>query len=137
MTLLASPGDLPTLRPITRHLLKSANFDFSEVVLVIDTLPPHPAQMIERLSTTAAEMLASGEITRIDRLSDLRPSSDQFVEIPSHLRDHRGIPVMGWIAGIDATNGDYVCHFDSDILIFTAKIFLGSKRLLSLWKLIR
>lgn len=123
MTLLAGPADLPALRPIARHLRRTANYAFSDVVLVLDTLPPHPAEKTEPLLRAAAEMLADGDITRIEKLSDRRPSRAWFLEIPRRLRDHRGIPIMGWIAGIDATDSDYVCHFDSDILMRTERDF--------------
>jgi hypothetical protein len=69
MTLLAGPSDLPTLRPIARHLRKTANYDFADVVLVLDTLPPHPAEKAEALLRAAAEMLVDGEVTRIVKLS--------------------------------------------------------------------
>lgn len=123
MTLLASPADVNTIRPVARHLRKTANYDFSDVVLVLDTLAPHPAEKTEPLMRAAAEMLADGEITRIVKLSDQRPCRRWFLEIPWRLRDHRGIPILGWIAGIDATDCDYVCHFDSDILMRTERNF--------------
>jgi hypothetical protein len=41
----------------------------------------------------------------------------------SKMRDHRGIPLLGWVAGIEAAQTDFVVHFDSDILVYQASSY--------------
>jgi hypothetical protein len=36
------------------------------------------------------------------------------------VRDHRGVPLFGWIAGLEAAQTDFVVHFDSDLLLHQA-----------------
>jgi hypothetical protein len=123
MTVLAGPDDAESIRTIVRHLRKTARLAFAEVVLVIDTLAPHTASAVSSLEAVADVMLAAAEITKVVPLASCEPCAAHFGEVPRRLRDHRGIPLTGWVAGLEATQCDYVFHADCDILIYSEPEF--------------
>lgn len=122
MTVLAGPSDVDYFRPIVAHLKKTAGFAFSSVVLVLDTMPsprhPKGSASTARLISTAGIMQQTGEIDRYVSIGDQYPTQ-HFAEVPRRARDHRGIPMFGWIAGFEAVDADYLFHADCDILVHT------------------
>jgi hypothetical protein len=50
-------------------------------------------------------------------------SQKYFGARTSKVRDHRGVPRFGWVAGIEAAKTDYVVHFESDILLYQASAY--------------
>jgi hypothetical protein len=123
MVVLVGPGDIEFFRHITAHLKRTAHFQFSETFLVLDTMRRHKS---EALVATARAMQAANEI---DRYVELEPHMNiilahkHFAEAPKRLRDNRGIPLFGWIAGMENATAEYLFHSDSDILIHSAANF--------------
>jgi hypothetical protein len=123
MAVLAGPADVEYFRRITAHLKRTAHFQFSETLLVLDTMQRHKSKA---LLAAARAMQAANEI---DRYVELEPRMDialahkHFVQPPKRSRDDRGIPLFGWIAGIENATTDYLFHSDSDILIHSAANF--------------
>jgi hypothetical protein len=123
MSVLACPADVGYFRQITSHLKRTANFQFKETFLVLDTMRREKS---DALLTTARAMQSAGEI---DRYVELEPqlnvelAKKHFVEIPKCLRDARGIPLFGWIVGMESATADYLFHSDSDILIHSEPNF--------------
>jgi hypothetical protein len=123
MAVLAGPADIEYFRHITAHLKRTAHFQFSETLLVLDTMQRRKS---EALVAAARAMQAANEI---DRYVELEPHMNimlahkHFTQPPKRLRDNRGIPLFGWIAGMENATTDYLFHSDSDILIHSAANF--------------
>lgn len=119
MCVLAGPSDWLIVRDVVGHLRRSAQFPFSEVILVYDDMPRKGGSSAGGLIAAANIMLAAGEVTKLISLS--RHNSDSAVPHysprPLHRRDYRGIPLHGWIAGLEASNANYLFHSDCDIFI--------------------
>jgi hypothetical protein len=117
MSVLARPADANHVRAITAHLKRTAQFPFRETILVIDTMRPERSA---ELIAVAQQMQRVGEIDRFVHLGpDLeRAYADRhFSQMPRRSMDNRGIPLFGWIAGIESASTDYLFHADCDILI--------------------
>jgi len=125
LSMLAGPADRKIVRMMLNHARKASNFQFSEIVLVIDTLPsprfPQGAAETKALKQTATDMLSDGEVNRIiltsESAGDIEPA-----HYGRHLlrkRDFRGIPLLGWILAFEASDSEFMCHFDSDILMYS------------------
>jgi hypothetical protein len=132
MCVLACPADAKNLRQITSHLKRMANFQFKETFLVLDTMERNNS---EALLATARSMQEADEI---DRYVELEPhvnielAKKHFSETPKCLRDDRGIPLFGWIAGLENATTDYLFHSDSDILIHSEPNFSWVEKAIAL-----
>ena len=122
--MLTGPADAPFIGMTLPHLLRMCAYDFRDVIVVFDDLPK-----AGRDADAASEPLAAlkgmqddGVISKIVRLSTVHSRERQLSEkyfgrtLPG-ARDRRGIPLLGWIAGLDEARTDFVVHFDSDILL--------------------
>lgn len=126
LSMLAGPADHSFLRMMYRHAFQTARFPFAESLLVIDTMPsprfPKGSPDTAALERVAQEMLAAGEITKIVRTSARRKDLERrhFGRPLHRQRDFRGVPMLGWILGIENMKTEFACHFDSDILTHAA-----------------
>lgn len=74
--------------------------------------------------TVVEKALSAGVIDRYIPLSGVRNDvlgRKHFGQTIPSMRDHRGVPMFGWIVGIESAKTDYVVHFDSDILLYQAR----------------
>ena len=46
-----------------------------------------------------------------------------FRRAPGHVRDYRGVPLCGWIAGLECATTRFHVHFDSDVFVYQAPGF--------------
>ena len=126
--LLASPRDTDFVKNILPHLLRMCSFSFRDVIVVADDLPKGiRLQEEENLHAQFFEMVQEWQrdstISKCLRLSTIscdRLAEKYFGSRISAMRDYRGVPLFGWIAGLDAAESDFVVHFDSDILLHQA-----------------
>jgi hypothetical protein len=125
---LTNPRDIEFVDHTLRHLLRMCSFHFREIILVADDLPKGTQLQSHensdaKFSRMIQELQRNGTITRCVRLSAIdsdRLAGKYFGSRVSAMRDHRGIPLFGWIAGLEAAQTDFVLHFDSDILLHQA-----------------
>lgn len=126
--LLTSPSDIEFMNDTLRHLLRMCSFRFREVIVVADDLPrttrtqSHGNSDAE-FSGLIQEWQRNGTVTRCVRLSTIpsaRLARKYFGSRVPAMRDRRGIPLFGWIAGLETAQTDFVVHFDSDILLHQA-----------------
>lgn len=113
------------------HLVASNNFSFHRKVLVVDTAPltgdkvnrPGIGTMAQ-LRENCAELIRRGII---DETIDMDYSERYQRRIyKKHFGTHRvgpthnykGYPILGSIFAIEAVPGDYILHFDSDMLMY-------------------
>ena len=125
-SLLAGPADAGFLRETLQHLLRMCAFPFREKIIVADDLPNRsvPEDAAYRFSQLLQELQGDQIITQSVPLSTVvadRLSLKHFGSRVSVMRDHRSVPLFGWIAGIEQAHTDFVVHFDSDILLHQAK----------------
>lgn len=112
------------------HLVRSCQYPFHKKVLVIDTAPLSGEKVnrpgvgtLEQLRENCAELIHRGII---DDTIDMDYSSAYRQRIyqkhfgttrlkPTH--NFKGYPILGSIFAIEAVPGDYILHFDSDMLL--------------------
>jgi hypothetical protein len=123
-SMLASTADAPFIAMSVRHLLRMCAFHFQDVVIVVDDLPKdgHDAVEARGLLAILEGMHAEGIVSRILRLSTVHENERQLSQkyfgcVLPRPRDRRGIPLLGWVAGLEDARTDFVVHFDSDILL--------------------
>lgn len=126
--LLTNPNDVQFVNEIIQHLLRMCSIHFREVIVVADDLPQaratSPKHCHVQLFELIEELLHNNTVSRCVRLStipSLTLASKYFGSQISATRDHRGVPLFGWIAGLESAKTDFVVHFDSDILLHQAK----------------
>jgi hypothetical protein len=123
--MLLGPQDIKSFPLIYRHLQKTFGHLVSETLLILDTLPPAHAHEVERLNQVVAITMRDAESTRV---VDLGREAHRFpVWAQKHFgspiqepRDYRGVPLFGWIAGLEHATTKYVLHCDSDVLVHCA-----------------
>jgi hypothetical protein len=121
LSVLASSRDLEFLALTANHLVRQHSRVVQERILVVDDL--HSGDDSKRLEfeRCCKELMAAGVFTSLCHLGQVSSapviSEKHFGRTPRHLRDYRGVPMFGWIAGLEASNCAYHVHFDSDILV--------------------
>ena len=124
LSMLTGPADAPFIGMTLPHLLRMCAYDFRDVIIVVDDLPKEGrnADAAGDLLITLNRMQDEGIVSRILRLStvhdrDRQLSEKYFGRVLPSARDRRGIPLLGWVAGLDEARTDFVVHFDSDMLL--------------------
>lgn len=130
-SILAGTPDVPFLEPMVKHIVGANCYPFSERILVLDVLPPAQPESRgndegrrKQLERIGQHLQSEGWIDEVLKLRVDEPrlaewKHKHFTEGVNTLRDERGIPLFGWIAGIEASTDDrYHVHFDSDIFLF-------------------
>lgn len=123
--LLAGPRDSAFLDDTLRHVLRMCSFGFREVLIVADDLPRANHSINNetensRFADLVYRLTRDEVVTRCIHLREIasdRLAEKYFGSRVSRLRDHRRVPLFGWIAGIEEAQTDFVVHFDSDILL--------------------
>jgi len=125
--LLTSPRDSGFVGDILDHLLRMCSFPFREIILVVDDLPKSVPKEHRSLDAEFQDLTQrlqqNGAVTRfvcLDSTPTGRLAKKYFGSRVSRMRDFRGIPMFGWIAGLETAETDFVVHFDSDILLHQA-----------------
>ena len=136
LAILAGPPDVSFLEKMVCHIVKANRFAFTRLTLVIDDLPlakTNDPDALFALKRTAEELFAAGVINRILNLNVPTSLRDQWSQ--KHFgtrlkwdRDFRGIPLFGWIAGIEDDDSDYHVHFDCDVLLHQSSDFSWIER---------
>lgn len=128
LAVLAGIKDLPFIGQTLPHLIKQHTIEFQSKTLVIDDLPLNDGSLSEAQPAwnmfydLCAGLERDGTFTNRVYLSqvssDAGTISRHFDRLPGHLRDHRGVPLCGWIAGLESATCRFHVHFDSDILVY-------------------
>lgn len=112
------------------HLVRACNFKFHKKVLVVDTAPLSGDKVnrpgigtMSQLRENCAELIHQGIM---DEAIDMNYSPDYRRHVyqkhfktsrvrPTH--NFKGYPILGSIFAIEAVPGDFILHFDSDMLL--------------------
>lgn len=127
LSILTGPADVGFIRHTVPHLVRSCKIPVCDRALVVDTLPVK-GRRVRQDSALAAflqvceQLRRDGYVDRVILLGDLLGefanwSAHHFGKRVSWIRDFRGVPLFGWVAGIEQSTAQYHLHFDSDILI--------------------
>lgn len=124
LAILAGPKDSDFLALTATHIVRQHAGLFRDRILVIDDLPGGNGDGMRSQSifhSLTEDLVGAGVFTTITRLSTVSAGSTtaakHFGNVPRHVRDYRGIPLFGWVAGIEASDCRFHVHCDSDILI--------------------
>ncbi|AFZ44927.1 hypothetical protein PCC7418_2794 [Halothece sp. PCC 7418] len=129
LSILVARTDIPFIMHTIPHLVRMCNYNFLEKCLIVDTAPlsgkfksrPGIGSLSE-LRDCCEKLVQKGII---DRLIDIDYSKEtikklyhkHFGSFIKHTHNYRGYPIYGSIFAIEAVKGDYILHFDSDMLL--------------------
>lgn len=129
LSILVARTDIPFMMHTIPHLVRMCNYDFYERCLIIDTAPlsgkfksRSGIGSLSDLRECCEKLVQQGVI---DRLIDIDYSQEtikklyrkHFGRFIKHTHNFRGYPIYGSIFAIEAVRGDYLLHFDSDMLL--------------------
>ena len=130
LSIMVARTDIPFMMDTIPHLVKMCRFNFLERVLFIDTAPlsgkyknrPGIGTM-QQLRKCCNRLL---ELGIVDRVADIDYSKHYqqkcyqkyFGRVLGHTHNYRGYPIFGSIFSLEFLKGDYVAHFDSDMLLY-------------------
>jgi hypothetical protein len=129
LSIFVARTDIPFMMQTIPHLVRMCNYDFFEKCLLLDTAPlsgkfksrPGIGSLSE-LRECCEKLVQQGVI---DRLIDIDYSKEtiralyqkHFGRFVKYTHNYRGYPIYGSIFAIEAVKGDYILHFDSDMLL--------------------
>jgi hypothetical protein len=129
LSIMVARTDLPFLMHTVPHLVNACHFPFVERVLFVDTAPLSGDKVkrpgigtLEALRDCCAALRDRGLVDRIVDM-DYRPEVRERL-YRKHLglpfpqtHNWKGYPIFGTIYSLEAIAGDYLVHFDSDMLL--------------------
>ncbi len=127
--MLAAEPDIPFLPLTVPHLIRSCNFPFGERVLALDTAPlsgdyaRRPKVPVQAsLEDCCTALLSEGIVDRVvyleySRQSHRRLYRKYFGDFIPQTHGYRGYPVLGSMMCLEQAEGNYMVHFDSDMLL--------------------
>ncbi len=128
LSIMVARTDLPFMMQTIPHLVKMCDFPFLEKVLFVDTAPLSGEKLmrpgigtLEQLRACCQELLERGVVDRvvdIDYSWHERLYRKHFGLPLWQTHNYKGYPIFGSIFSIEAVKGDYVLHFDSDMLLY-------------------
>lgn len=122
LSFLASCYDVGFLEHTIRHVVRACRYPFLERILNID-LDSGRGDALLTLRQICQRLIADSVIDRVVEFDRTIAHDSALVARyfdPSRIRrprDHRNIPLFGWVSGIEACTTQYLLHFDCDILL--------------------
>lgn len=123
--------DIPFIMHTIPHLIKACSFPFEKRVLVVDVAPLRGDKVgrpgigtMEQLRANCDELIQRGVMDyTIDmdysdayRNQTYRKYFSSTSLKPTH--NYKGYPILGSIFSMEEVPGDYVLHFDSDMMLY-------------------
>ncbi|MEM8806898.1 MAG: hypothetical protein AAGF01_12800 [Cyanobacteria bacterium P01_G01_bin.38] len=129
LSIMVARTDIPFMLETIPHLVRMSNIPFTERVLFIDTAPLTGDKVGRPGIGTLAQLRDYCDRLKrdgwVDRLVDMEYSEAYRKKIykkhfgaalkPTH--NYKGYPILGTIFSLEETVGDYVVHYDSDMLL--------------------
>lgn len=130
LSIMVARTDIPFMMHTIPHLVRTCNYPFVERVLMVDTAPLSGDKLLrpgigtmEQLRECCDKLVREGVV---DKVVDIDYSLDYRQKIykkhfgakvrPTH--NYKGYPIWGTIYKIEQAKGDYLLHFDSDMLLY-------------------
>jgi hypothetical protein len=141
LSILVARTDIPFMMHTIPHLVKGCDFQFAERILFLDTAPLTGDKVgrpgigtLEQLRNCCQQLIVSGTV---DKVIDIDYSEHYRKQVyrkhfgyqhirPTH--NYKGYPILGTIFSLEAPPGDYIVHFDSDMLLYQAPGFSWIKK---------
>lgn len=129
LSINVSRSDIPFMMQTIPHLVKSCQFNFVERVLFIETAQPSSLfrhrpgiGSFEQLKECCQKLVNMGVIDRLVELDYAKPIRKKlyqkyFDRLLWETHNYRGAPIYGYMFALEFIRGDYVLHFDSDMLL--------------------
>lgn len=130
LSIMVARTDIPFMMHTIPHLVRACDYPFSRRVLVVDTAPLTGDKVnrpgigtMEQLRQNCQTLIDSGvmdEAIDMDYSDAFRRQVYQKHFCDRTLRpthNYKGYPILGSIFSIEAVPGDYILHFDSDMLL--------------------
>jgi hypothetical protein len=129
LSILVARPDVGFMMHTIPHLVKTCQFNFAERMLVMDTAPLSQEYQTrpgvgtqQELRDCCQALIAQGVIDKVIEIDysaeeHKRVYTKHFGRIFMATHDFRGYPILGSLFAIEAAAGDYVLHFDSDMLL--------------------
>jgi hypothetical protein len=130
LSILVARTDIPFMMHTIPHLVKMCNFPFAQRLLAVDTAPLSGDKVnrpgvgtMEQLRDYCSQLLAAGVV---DKVVDIDYSETYQRQVyrkhfgTDRIRqthNYKGYPILGTIFSLEAVPGDYVLHFDSDMML--------------------
>lgn len=131
LSILVARTDIAFMLQTIPHLVRMCRYPFQQRVLIVDTAALSGDKVnrpgigsLAQLQEHCDRLLSIGVIDRVLSI-DYSPAYQQqtyqnhfgvcYVR-PTH--NYKGYPVLGTMFSLDAVPGDYVLHFDSDMLLY-------------------
>ncbi|MGD2179557.1 hypothetical protein [Lusitaniella coriacea] len=128
--IMVARTDLPFMMHTIPHLVRMSNFPFSETVLAVDTAPLTGDKVgrpgigtMEELRSAVTQLIEAGVVDRyVDMSYDPayrdRVYRKHFGSPIKKTHNYKGYPILGTIFTLEEPKGDYILHFDSDMLLY-------------------
>jgi len=130
LSILVARTDIPFMMYTIPHLVRMCNYDFLEKCLIIDVATlsgqfesrPNIGSLSD-LKECCEQLVSEGVIDRVIEIDYSKTKIDQlyrkhFGHSLKHTHDFRGYPIYGIIFSLEAVQGNYILHFDSDMLLY-------------------
>jgi hypothetical protein len=130
LSIMVARTDLPFMMHTIPHLVRGCNFPFFKRVLVMDTAPLSGDKVnrpgvgtMEDLRAACQTLIDEGimdEVIEMDYSDSYRREIYKKHFGISEIRlthNYKGYPILGSIFAIENVPGDYIVHFDSDMLL--------------------
>jgi hypothetical protein len=130
LSINVSRSDIPFMMQTIPHLVKACQFDFVERVLFIETAQPSSlfrhrpgVGTFEQLKECCQKLVDMGVIDRLVELDYAKPIRKKLYQkyfdcFLWETHNHRGAPIYGYMFALEFIQGDYILHFDSDMLLY-------------------
>ncbi len=134
LSIMVARTDISFMMQTIPHLVRMCDFPFDRKVLVVDTAPLSGDKVnrpgigtMEELRECCAKLIRQGVM---DEAIDMNYSPEYRRRmyqkhfgtsrlIPTH--NYKGYPILGSIFSIEEVPGDFIVHFDSDMLLHQAQ----------------
>lgn len=131
LSILVARTDIPFMMHTIPHLVKMCNFPFSQRLLAVDTAPLSGDKVnrpgigtLEQVREYCSQLLKSGIV---DKVVDINYDPEYRCQVyqkhlgngkiqPTH--NYKGYPILGTIFSLEEPTGDYLLHFDSDMMLY-------------------
>ncbi|MBP0001287.1 MAG: hypothetical protein J7641_20230 [Cyanobacteria bacterium SID2] len=130
LSIMVARTDLPFMMHTIPHLVKMSQFDFCERVLAVDTAPLSGDKVNRPGVGTMEELLDRCQQLTNERLIDRIIYFDYSPEYRERIyqkhfgakiwqtHNWKGYPILGSIFHLEEVKGDYVLHYDSDMMLY-------------------
>ena len=133
LSILVARTDVPFMMHTIPHLVRMSNFNFIQRVLFVDTAPLSGDKVmrpgvgsLSELRDCCSALQSEGIVDRVVDINYDQTYQQQMYRKhfgtpikPTH--NYKGYPILGSIFHIESVPGNYVLHYDSDMLLHQQK----------------